>query len=911
MKQRVLLFLIVAVLAGSVGCIHIYEPQSAAKGGGPGGPGGPAKQKPEFKPWADATKDTTKLEGFFTWHQTKDNKLLLELPADRLGKEFGMVLHLSQGAGVFNLNDGLSLSDTMLMEFTRVGNTVYLVQMNPRFVASGDAGMQEAVADNRGNSIIAAFDVVSVNDDTKNVLVDTTDFFVSDYPDMAQWLKPYYGGKPVMFDRQRSYVEKLQGFPKNDELDVMFTYKAGEYPVFGGEGIPDYRSIPFGVRYSMFALPEHPMMPRLADDRVGHFIDAVKDFSRDQQPEWYRRYINRWRLEKRNPGEALSEPVKPIVYYVDWSVPEPYRQYVKDAIEAWNKAFEAAGFKNAVVAKDPPKDDPTWSAEDIRYSSIKWSAAHQMGYAIGPSESDPRTGEILNADILISSSFVRGWLSDYQDFAGAESGSAHMLDAMEGNDPLWQNLPSSARDRLCVEEMGAAHQLGVQYAMMQGLGLLKPDQPLPPEFLRAAIMDLILHETGHTLGLRHNFKASSGIPMDHLHDESYTEQHGVAVSVMDYNPVNVSPDPKRQGDYWTTAPGDYDVWAITYAYKPIYKPGTTEPMDSPDDELPELKKIASRSAEPLLTYNTDEDNWLGPYAVDPYTNAWDLSSDPVAYAKERAEIVHEVLPKLEDRVIADGTGYNRLRNAVGNLMFEAVYPFYNATKMVGGIRFARDHKGDPHERLPFTPLPAQKQRDAVQAIVSGVFSENSFHFDPELLNKLAPNRYSHWGMGINLPVEYPTHDIVDGWQRNILGSLLSPPRLRRMVESEIRYADGAKPYTIGEMFDTLSGSVWSELGPAGGSAKSVDSFRRNLQRDWEDQFIDVMMGVTGPGLGPVPDDARALARYQLTAVAGRIGAVMNGSGLDEVTRAHLAESKARIDKALDASLSMSVEGANP
>ena len=909
MIRRFALPFAVLLLALGAGCIHVYEPRPAtAQGASPGGK--PSEEGP-FKPWEKVTKDAKKLEGYFTWHQTRDNKLLLELPADRLDKDFGMVMHISKGAGVFNLHDGLYLSDTEVMRLRRVGDTIYLINVNMRFTASGDKGWKHAVEDNLGHSILAAMPIMSEHADTKNVLVDTTEFFLSDYAGVSDWLKGYYEQKPVSLDAPRSFISKLQGFPKNDELDVELTYKAGSEPIFGGEGIPDYRSIPFGIRYSIFALPEDPMPARLADDRVGNFVTAQKDFSRDQEREWFRRYVERWRLEKKDPSAALSEPVKPIVYYVDPSVPEPYRQYVKDGIEAWNKAFEAAGFRNAVVAKDPPADDPSWSGEDIRYSTVRWSAAHQMGYAIGPSQSDPRTGELLNADVLISSTFVRGWIADYEDFAGKEGGAAHLMELLHAGDPGWAKLPPHARERICLAEMGKAHQLGVQYAMMQGLGHLKPGQPMPPEVLRAAIMDLILHEVGHTLGLRHNFKASSAISKDRIHDSSYTGQHGVAVSVMDYNPVNVSPDPAKQGDYYTIAPGDYDVWAIQYAYMPIYRPGTTQPFATPDEELPELQKLAGRAAEPLLAYNTDEDNWLGMFAVDPWTNAWDLSSDPVSFAKERRAIVERVMPVLEERLLTEGEGYQRLRNSVGALMFEKAYPYYTATKMVGGMSFVRDHKGDPGARPPFTPVPAAQQRDAVAAIADAIFSEKSFSFDPALLNKLSPNRFSHWGMGWSEQVEWPAHEVVEGWQRFVMGSLLSAPRLRRMVESQIRYAGGGEPYTIGEMFDTLTGAVWSELGGAGGQAKNVSSFRRNLQRAYVDQFLGVMMGAANPAGGPVPDDACALARYQLTSVSMRLDAVMDSPALDTQTRAHLAESKARIDRALEASLSLELPAARP
>jgi hypothetical protein len=861
------------------------------------------KKKERFKSWKEVLKDTKPIEGYFKFHLKRDHTLYLELRPDQLDKDFGLVMHYSRGIGDFNVIDGLPLSDSRLMRFRRVGDKIYLVHMNPRFTAEEDSPMRISLEDNVGHSIIADFKIESEHKETKSVLINMTKFLLSDYPDIARWLKFYYGKKPVTLDKNRSYVEKVMGFPKNVEIDVMLTFKASDFPVIGGAGISDYRSIPVGVRYSLFALPEKPMRPRIADDRVGHFLVAIKDFSRDQEETPYVRYVKRWRLEKKDPSAEISEPIKPIVFYIDKSVPREYRRYVKEGIEAWNKAFEKAGFRNAIIAKEAPEDDPNWNAEDIRYSTVRWSAAHRMGYAIGPSQADPRTGEILNADILISSEFVRSWMFDYQEMAAPDELIEKFMKARE----LQKELPPEISQYFCLAQIGKSHQLAIQYIFLAGLGVIDGGKPMPKEFLGDAIRDLVMHEVGHTLGLRHNFKASSGIPYERLHDTTFTRRHGVSLSVMDYGPVNIAVDPVKQGHYWNKEVGTYDIWAIQYAYAPVYKQTPDEPfkysgelVKTPEEELVGLRKIARLATDPLHTYGTDEDNWLGPYAVDPLTNAWDLSSDPLQYARDRNAIVERVQPKLEERLIDEGEGYQRLRGAVSRLIFERFISLYPVTKMVGGLYFVRDHKGDPNGRPPFTPVPAEKQREAVKLLIDYAFDEDAFNFDPELLNKLAPNRWAHWGVGwFTIPVDFPIHSYVLMVQSTLLGELLHPVRLGRMIDNEIRTPKD-KIYTMGELFETLTSAIWSEIMERG--PRSINSFRRNLQRAYIRQLVDLLLGKF------VPEDAKSIARFELQNLSNRMGQILKSDAkLDIYTRAHLAESKARIDRALEASLSIMVK----
>jgi len=920
MRARLSAGLLALLLIATVGCVQVYPPQTAAQAGAAEDEGGKSgkndgetdhvekkdgeKDDEPFKPWDEVLKDTEAQTGFFTTHLKRDQTLLLELPPERFEQDFGLVMHYSRGVGVFNIHDGLRLSPTRLLRFSRVGDTVYLVDRNPRFTADPGSPMETSLRDNVGHSRLAAFKILSEHEEDKRVLFDVTPFFASDYADIARGLKGYFDDKPVGFDKERSFVSKIQSFPRNVELDVELTFTPSEEPAGSSAGVSDWRSIPVGVRYSLFALPDDPMQIRLADDRVGFFLHAFKDFSRDREETLYVRFLRRWRLEKKDPSAELSEPVKPIVYWIDRSVPLEYRPYVREGIEGWNEAFEAAGFKNAVVAKVAPDDDPTWSAEDIRYSTVRWTAAHRMGYAIGPSQMDPRTGELLNADVLISSVFVSGWRNDWQELADPRALVTRQLDL----ERRMREMRPEERDFLCLAEMGMAHQLGVEHALLTGLGVLEPGGPLPEEFLGAAIRDLVLHEVGHTLGLRHNFKSSSGTPFERLHDTELTRRNGVTVSVMDYAPVNVSPDPEHQGHYWNPAPGSYDRWAIRYGYAPILDDAGAVIAD-PEEELPRLREIARQAADPLNTYGTDEDNWLGPWAVDPLTSAWDLGSDPVAFAEQRTELVSRVKPRLEAKLIEAGDGYQRLRGAMARLTYEQWRALYVSLRAVGGIYYARDHKGDPGERLPFTPTSAETQRRAVELVTSTAFARDAFGFSPDTLNKLAPNRWAHWGSDYFFtPVDFPVHEQVVFLQSILLQSLLHPARLARVLNNELRMPEGQEPYLLPELFESLRESVWSELEEGAVGGGDIDSMRRNLQRAHLDHLTALLLEPTIDDTD-VPPDARALARWELVQIARQVDGVLDGgyaASLDVSTRAHLAESKARIERALDASLALVV-----
>ena len=869
MPRFALLFAALAVVLTSCTTVNVTDPNAATvtRGAGSSGaaasstPSKPAKPASPFKKWDDVLKDTKANKGVFNLHMKRDNTLYMEVQPSQLGMDFGFISHFSKGTGVFDIHDGLYLTDTRMMRFERVGDKIYLHHVNTLFTADEGSPLAESLSDNVGNSIIAAFSIESEHDTSKALLIDFTNFIVSDYMQLSERIKPYFAGRPVMFDKSRSYVSGAMAFPKNVEIDALLTYKPSSAPITSSAGVSDRTSIPAGVRYSFFALPEDPMPRRMADDRVGFFTDAQRDFSKQTSFNQMDQYVNRWRLEKKDPTAEISDPVQPIVFYIDRTVPHELRKWVREGIEGWQKAYEAAGFSNAIIAKEAP-DDSTWSAEDMRYSTVRWSAAHQMGYAIGPSQTDPRTGEILNADILLSATFMRGWGSEWANLVGPNG----MLTRMNALEPKINLMSESELDRLCVAEFGKQFEMGLLQTVLLADGLVDPVGAVPEEFYGPSLRDLVFHEVGHTLGLRHNFRGSGSIAYNKLQDSDYTTENGLTLSVMDYAGTNINPDRDAQGDYVNMEVGAYDVWAISYGY-------------TPDDD--KAAEIARQSADPLHAFNTDGDS----NGIDPLTSTWDLSSDPMAYADDQRELVGNIWPVIEDRLIGDDAAYARLRSAMSGLMFAQYRQLRTVAKMVGGSHFERDHKGDPDAAMPLTPVSGAEQRAAVAYILDKVMDTSDLPFNENLLNKAVPSRTDDWQSGYGVSrYDTPVYESVLSMQMSALAALTDRRRMAVLINTDLRQDD---PYTVEELFAAIDDAIY-------GSFTGLDRYERNLQLAYVDHLGGIMNNLRpSPFVPTAPDEARTLARLELSELKSAVYDAMD-SASSRMDKAHLLELSARV-----------------
>ena len=879
--------LLVALLSLLLAAPAIVRAADPPKGGKPGDlPAAMEKPDKPFTEWKKVVKDAEVMKGFFTLYKKREN-LYMEIRADQMNVPVLGVLSCARGIGANFILGGLPLGDVVL-EFQRSGDHVLVFEKNMRFMASGDSAYARARDLSEGPSVLASLKIESEQDSAKAVLVDMAPFLVSDAADLSDQVKGALGNKPVRFDKERSALGSVKDFPENMEIEAMLTYSPLDPTSIDLSTVPDGRYIPITVHYSFSKLPATPMQPRLADSRVGYFLTAVKDFSRDNQENFFLRYIHRWRLEKKDPSAAVSEPVKPIVYYVDRTVPQEFRADVKAGIERWQKAFEAAGYKNAIIAKDPPAD-PNWDPEDVRYSTVRWITSSEPAFgAIGPSRVDPRTGEILDADICIEGSIVQSYRNIYRRYAGPEAIAARVM-------PAFQRPPAFLPlDEACDLQEGVADDGALLNIGMLVDGALPPGSPVPPEYMHQAIVEVTMHEVGHTLGLRHNFRSSTSTPYDKLQDAAWTHQHGLTSSVMDYPTVNIAYNHDKQGEFYISDPGDEDVWAIRYGYTPAAGP-------NPDADYAGVKSIAAESNQAGHEYSTDEDTYPLD-ALDPRTNIFDLGDDPLRFAKDRSAYIAGLWKsgKLEDRILGKEGEYPVVRRAMDVLLAQYATSLGMAIKYVGGQYVSRNHRGQPGGVAPLTPVPAAKQREALDFLAQRAFAADAFTMAPSLLNDLANDRWSHWGEpalfgGPGARLDYNLNEKVVAVQTRIVDVLLSPSQLSRLREAE---SHSAEPFRMSELFDRMTRALWGDLGTAAG-AKALEgpSTRRELQRAYVDRLAAY---VVGPAYG-APDDARALARLQLTKIDARCAAALAGKvGMGDYMRSHLMETRARIRRALDA-----------
>jgi hypothetical protein len=621
----------------------------------------------------------------------------------------------------------------------------------------------------------------------------------------------------------------------------------------------------------------------------------------DREETRYVRYVNRWRLEKADPTAEVSRPVEPIVFWLENTIPVEYRDAVREGILMWNAAFERAGFRNAIEVHQQP-DDADWDPADSRYHTIRWFTSPAAQYAIGPSLTDPVTGEIYDADIGVSADMIRSPFRELEFTAGPLSDAIAVIAPpgwpnLNGRQVRWdENTIQLLKDRISsgrapgMDNFQIVHafEAGRAFLALEERGEITPGSPEEAKFVHDYIVSLIGHEVGHTLGLRHNFAGSAGTPYWNLNQGFWTVQHGLSQSIMDYTMTNIVPRGKHQGQYFQTTLGDYDYWAIEYAYKAIDAPTMQE-------ETPALDEIASHA--PAYRYGSDEDAYGWSLNPDPDCNFWDLSDDPVRWASDQIMVSRQLVDGILTHWDQPGTRPSKIQLAFLYAVSDYVFASMNVPRLIGGIRIYRDHVGDIDAHPAMVPVSTEDQRRALMFLRDKLWNSATFQFDPQLLNMLGREHrevFDYYSMFTGTR-DFDLNGFVLSVQSMPFYWIYDPVVLQRVLNNESRMPGSEEPLTLVELFDTVRNAIWTELS----SGVSIDAYRRNLQR----AHLDIIMGIVLDPANGTPEDAVTLARHDLTELKGSISALLNGPGksnLDEITVAHLEETLSRIDLTLSA-----------
>jgi hypothetical protein len=659
-------------------------PQQGGAAAAMGGRGGITPPLQDPQPYEKViTKDAKSKKGIFTVHQIKD-KYYYEIPKDQLGKQFlwnSQIAKTTEGVGY----GGQQLTSRVI-HWELNGNKVNLRSTDYSVVADPKTPIAQAVAAANNDTILMTFPVAAFAK-SGDPVIEVTRLFTTDVPEISARQRM---GATTM-DTSRSYIERLSPYPENVEAIATVTYTRTQTPpglgtatpviVFGG-GQMRPGSATVVLHHSMVKLPEKPMMPRIFDDRVGYFTETKLDYSRDEHRAPRIRYIARWRLEKKDPRAAVSEPVKPITYYIDAATPLKWRQWLKRGVEDWQPAFEAAGFKNAIVAKMAPtvEEDPDFSPEDVRYSVIRWLPS-TIENAVGPHISDPRTGEILNADIQ----FYHNIMNLQRDWYFLQAGPL---------DPRAQKLP------------------------------------LPDDLMGRLLEFVVAHEVGHTLGFQHNMKASSMYPQEKVRDPEWLHKMGHTPSIMDYSRFNYVAQPEDKIPVEDLVPnvGPYDIWATRWGYAPI------PDAKAADEEKPTLDKWAhAQDTTPWYRFSTAGSAGSDPGELTEAVGDADAIKSTSLGIKNLQRVAKMLMPATTGET---GKPYEDLAELYGRMLGQWTLELNHVAAIVGGFNSQQKYIGQ--DGPLFTPVPRERQKLAVSFLGDNAFATPKWAINEEILRRIEP-----------------------------------------------------------------------------------------------------------------------------------------------------------------------------
>jgi hypothetical protein len=819
-----------------------------------------AKPKKPAVGITEKVKSSKKSDGMFTIYQdTATGTVQLYVKKDQLGKEYIYQSFSISGPTALYLNQSMHRSNFVFkvqkafdkLEFTRVNTSFWYDPQNP-VSKSKDVDKPDAVI---------LVEKISA-EDSSGYLINADGLFISEKLDPVKPVTPPSFFSVATFNLgslnpTKSKYRTIKSFPENTDVVVDLAYDNPGAYVSGGSDITDPRYVRVCIQHSFIEMPKNGFKPRRDDPRIGFFNQQITDQT-SISPVPYKDIINRWNLKKKDPDAAISEPVEPIVFWIENTTPQEYRPIIMEAGLKWNIAFEKAGFKNAVQMKIMP-DDADWDPADIRYNVIRWVSSANPPYgAIGPSFVNPKTGQILGADITVE------W------YAG--SATPIIDELLNGGKPVkGLNLPGMKTEHLANCTL-ASELKGQLVSGMTALDIADASPKELSEMHQQFLTYLIMHEMGHTLGLNHNMKASQIWSRMEINNKELTRKYGLTGSVMDYPAVNIALDKKAQGDYYTTLVGAYDQWAIEYGYTELKEV----------EEEAGLKKILSRSTDPKLAFGNDGDDMRAPgKAIDPRVNINDLTSDAIGYAEERLKLVNSLMGKLVAKYSKPGQSYAELRARYNSLQSQRFYMIATISRYIGGVYIDRSFPDQKSGKKPFTPVSLAEQKRAIAILSKYVFAPNAFATDAPVFAYLQPQR-----RGFNQPQNGEdfkvTSTVLNQQLNGALAHIMHPNTLNRITNSRLY----GNQYSTANVMNDLTQAIF-----AADLRSNVNIYRQNLQINYVKGLISIMEDKF-----QYDEIAKAAALHSIKKIKAQLATAVSPT---EETKAHRGNLIFTINRALD------------
>ena len=868
------------------------------------------KPKPDYPPFDEVIDGLTKVVSttdgasplFDLYKDDKSGKLLGVLPAKYADDLYMVATTISGGSP----NAGV-MGPTNYIKWRKINKKIALIAPDLSVRTDGDQQAKDSVESLYSGRVLASVPILAMAPGERPVI----DLGVLGTEQVAK----FFGSKEKV-KSDLATLTKAKAFPKN----VIFEY---EFPESNGNLIRVTQAISKLEGTKGYK-------PRKADPRVGYFYDYHRDYARTSTEDVTSRYISRWHVEKADPDLKISPPKNPITWYIEHTTPIRFRRYVREGILLWNSAFLEIGIDQALVVYQQDASTGAYmdkDPEDARYNFFRWNASDQR-YAIGPSRTNPLTGEILDADVVwhqgltrsIRNMFERAtedlsaetfgpetleWFASHpnwdprirltspqQRMARMDDGSARSGQATlpfgSADDPWFRAGPASVTNKTCHIGNRVSLEIGLADAAFTA-GLLDAGDVdmldgLPENYIGPMIRYISAHEVGHCLGLQHNMAASSWKSLKEINSPGFTGP--MVASVMDYNAPNINHEiGEVQGPYVTDDIGVYDTWAIAYGY-------------GPEDKI---KDVLAKVNEPGHLFVSQMAIFFG---ADPRNNTWDLGTDSLNFAKERLGIVRKLRASLVEKQVKEGEPWSKARRRFNMINASHVSSLFLASVWIGSSYINNNFKGDEDQQTPIADVPAAKQREALELILANSFEDDAYGITPELLRHLGRDYW--WDpearRGIRADPNYPINDFVGGVQATALTLLMNPTKLRRVYDNEFRTADSDDALTLAELITSVTDAAWRECaqskkGTYTTRSPMISGFRRNLQQEHVQRLVDLALlrNARSSSLRTVG----TLAAQELRRIDTMVAGVANGN-LDPYTQAHLADIQTRIAKAQEA-----------